>query len=162
MASVINLGNNRIIVVTEGVEDSPLGGVYANVLRGIQSFDGGNTWDYNGRKIVYQFFKDSGSGRRYNAYTPIGIIIGNGPVGVVFCTDEDFGGKPDRSDEDVTKRRTLIKFIRTLNNFETWGHKKSFWTNGNQAYASGMLEFKFNNVIVTIDHFGMKRFLRYK
>ena len=43
MASVIYLGNNRIMVVTEGIEDSPSGRKYENVLRTIQSFDGGKT-----------------------------------------------------------------------------------------------------------------------
>ena len=162
MATVIDLGNNRIMVVTEGVEDYPSGGVYSNAVRAIQSFDGGKTWDYVGRRIVYQSFIDGGSQRRYNAYCPMGIRIGGGPVGVVFCTDEDFGGTPDPSDQDVTKRRTHIKFIRTLENFETWGDLKSFWTNGNQAYAPGMFEMNFNEVMVTIDHFGNQRILVYK
>lgn len=162
MPTVIDLGNNRIMVVSEGVEDYPNGGVYSNVVRAIQSFDGGKTWDYGGRRIVYQSRIDGGSQRRYNAYCPMGIRIGGGPVGVVFCTDEDFGGTPDSSSEDVTKRRTHIKFIRTLDNFETWGDLKSFWTGGNQAYAPGMYEVSFNEVVVSIDHFGNQRVLTYK
>ena len=162
MATVIDLGNNRIMVVTEGVEDNPSGGKYANVVRAIQSFDGGKTWDYNGRKIVYQSFLDSSTGRRYNAYCPMGIRIGGGPVGVVFCTDEDFGGTPDESSEDVTKRRTHVKFIRTLDNFETWGDLKLFWGGGNQAYAPGMVEAAWNEVMVSIDHFGNQRIMIYK
>ena len=151
------------MVVTEGVEDNPSGGKYANVVRAIQSFDGGKTWDYYGRRIVYQSSIHSSSQRRYNAYCPMGIRIGGGPVGVVFCTDEDFGGIPDNSDENVMQRRAHIKFIRTLNNFETWGDLKSFWTGGRQAYAPGMIETKFNEVLVSIDHFsGNQRFLRYK
>lgn len=163
MPSVIDLGYNRIMVVTEGIEESQSGGVYANVVRAIQSFDGGKTWDYNGRRIVYQSIIDQVSKRRYNAYCPMGIRIGNGPVGVVFCTDEDFGGIPDKSDEDVTKRRAHIKFIQTLDNFETWGNKKTFWGKGSQAYAPGMLEYKTNQVLISIDHFyGNQRFIKYK
>ena len=80
-----------------------------------------------------------------------------------ICTDEDFGGTPDASDSDVTLRRTHIKFIRTLDNFETWGDIKSFWVDGSQAYAPGMLEESFNEVLVSIDHFyGNERFLVYK
>ena len=41
MASVVDLGNNRIMVVTEGIEDNKSGGVYSNVVRAIQSNDGG-------------------------------------------------------------------------------------------------------------------------
>ena len=162
MASVVGLGSNRIMVVTEGIEDTRSGGVYANVVRAIQSFDGGVTWDYAGRRIVYQCGFDSNTGRRYNAYCPMAIRVGNGPVGVVFCTDEDFGGTPDLSSENVTVRRTHIKYIRTLDNFETWGQKEDFWTAGNQAYAPGMIEIASNEVLVTIDHFaGHQRFLQY-
>ena len=163
MASVIDLGNNRIMVVTEGIEDDLSGGKYANVVRAIQSFDGGKTWDYYGRRIVYQSGLDESSKRRYNAYCPMGIRIGGGPVGVFFCTDEDFGGLPDESNADVVKRRTHVKFVRTLDNFETWGDLKSFWTDGKQAYAPGMIEIKSNEVLVSIDHFsGNERYLIYK
>ena len=163
MASVIDLGNNRIMVVTEGVEDEKSGGEYSNVIRAIQSFDGGKTWDYKGRRIVYKSGLDETSKRTYNAYCPMGIRIGGGPVGVIFCTDEDFGGMPDMSSQDVTKRRCHIKFIQTLDNFETWGNLKDIWTEGRQAYAPGMIEVKSNDVLISIDHFGgNQRFLRYK
>ena len=163
MASVIDLGNNRIMVVTEGIEDEESGGVYSNVVRAIQSFDGGKTWDYNGRRIVYKAPLDNTSKRRYNAYCPMGIRIGEGPVGVIFCTDEDFGGIPDKSSEDVIKRRCHVKFIQTLDNFETWGNLKNVWTEGMQAYVPGMIEIKFNEVLISIDHFnGNQRFLIYK
>lgn len=161
MASAVNLGNNRIMLVTEGIEDSASGGVYANVVRAIQSFDGGNTWDYTGRKIIYQSGLDSGTQRRYNAYCPVAIRIGNGPVGVVFCTDEDFGGTPDLSNLDVTKRRSHIKYIKTMTNFETWGGLTSIWTDGSGSYAPGMIETALNDVVITIDHFaGNQRFYR--
>jgi len=153
MASAVDLGNNRIMLVTEGIEDNPSGGQYANVVRAIQSFDGGYTWDYSGRQIVYQCGIYSGSGRRYNAYCPVATRVGNGPVGVVFCTDEDFGGTPDNSWADVLTRRSHIKYIRTLQNFETWGDKQSIWTAGSQAYAPGIIETAFNELLITVDHF---------
>jgi len=161
MASVIDLGNNRIMVVTEGVEDQENGRMRANVIRAIQSFNGGKTWDYNGRRIVYQSKIDTKTKRRFNAYCPMGIRIGNGPVGVVFCTDEDFN-YPDASNAPVENRNCHIKFIRTLNNFETWGDLKPFWSNGNKAYAPGMIETKLNEVLVSIDNLGYQTFLRYK
>ena len=92
----------------------------------------------------------------------MGIRIGGGPVGVVFCTDEDFGGTPDESSEIITKRRTHIKFIRTMENFETWGDLKLFWGEGNQSYAPGVFEMSWNEVMVTIDHFGNQRIMVYK
>ena len=162
MASVVGLGNNRIMVVTEGIEDTQSGGVYSNVVRAIQSFDGGRTWDYNGRRIVYQCEKDAASGKRYNAYCPMAIRVGGGPVGVIFCTDEDFGGTPDASNAAVTERRTHIKYVRTLENFETWGGKETVWSDGNQAYAPGMIETASNEILISIDHFsGHQRFIKY-
>lgn len=161
MASVVDLGNNRIMVVTEGIEDTMSGGVYSNVVRAIQSFDGGYTWNYAGRKIVYQSGIDSASGRRYNAYCPMAVRVGNGPVGVVFCTDEDFGGTPDLSSEAVSKRRSHIKYIRTLDSFETWGGQTSIWTDGSGAYAPGMIETSSNELLISIDHFsGNQRFYK--
>ena len=37
----------------------------------------------------------------------MGIRIGGELVGVVFCTDEDFGGIPDESSADVYIRRSI-------------------------------------------------------
>ena len=163
MATVINLENNRIMLVTEGVEDEMSGGKYANVIRAIQSFDGGRTWDYNGRRIVYQSWIHSDSKRRYNAYCPMGIRIGNGPVGVAFCTDEDSGEVPDESSANVFNRKCHVKFIRTLDTFENWGELTTFWSSGNKAYVPGMIEIKFNQVLISIDHLaGIQSFLLYK
>lgn len=161
MPSVVDLGNNRIMVVTEGIEESPSGGVYSNVVRAIQSFDGGVTWDYAGRKIVYQSVIHSSTGKRYNSYCPVAIRIGNGPVGIVFCTDESFGGTPDASNMDVASRRSHIKYIKTTTNFETWGELTTIWNGGSQSYAPGMIETSSNDVLITIDHFmGNQRFYR--
>jgi len=68
MPTIIDLGDNRIMIVTEGVEDKMNGEKYSSVIRAIQSFDGGRTWDYNGRRIAYQSWIHSDSKRRYNEY----------------------------------------------------------------------------------------------
>lgn len=153
MATVVNLGNNRLMCVTEGVETNATGGTNANVIRAIQSWDGGKTWDYNNRKIVYQSRIDAGSGRRYNSYVPYAIRIGGGPVAVVFCTDEDFSGPPDYSSQDVMTRRAHVKYIQTNNSFENWGAVSTIWSAGDKAYAPGLFERWSNNAIVTIDNF---------
>ncbi|WP_163195163.1 phage capsid protein [Clostridium thermarum] len=153
MATVVNLGNNRLMCVTEGVETYATGGSHANVIRAIQSWDGGMTWDYNNRQIVYQSRIDAGSGRRYNAYAPYAIRIGGGPVGVVFCTDEDFQGPPAYSNQDVLTRRAHVKYIQTTNTFENWGSVTTIWAAGDKAYVPGLYERWSNNVLVTIDNF---------
>ena len=161
MPSVIDLGNNRIMVVTEGVDDQRNGGMRANVIRVIQSFNGGKTWDYNGRRIIYQSKIDTKSNKRFNSYCPMGIRIGNSSVGVVFCTDEDFD-YPSASNAPVGKRNSHIKFIRSLDNFETWGDLKQFWSDGRKAYAPGMIEAKLNEILVSIDNLGVQTFLRFR
>lgn len=153
MPSIVNLGNNRIMCVMEGVEDSKSGGVVANVIRSIQSMDGGNTWNYSNRQIVYQSPIHSGSGKRFNAYCPVGIRVGGGPVGVVFCTDEDFSGPPDSSSAAPDTRRAHIKYLQTTTNFETWGGVSTIWQGGSSAYSPGMVEKGLNDILVTIDHF---------
>lgn len=163
MATVVRVGDNRIMLVTEGIEDSPSGGEYSNTIWAIQSFDGGYTWDYGGRRIAYQSGFDPNSGRRYNAYCPAATRVGGGPVGVVFCTDEDFGGTPDPSNMDVTQRRTHIKYVRTLDTFESWGDLQTVWAGGNQGYAPGIIETSWNELLVSIDHFyGNQRFFQMK
>lgn len=161
MATVVNLGRNRIMVVTEGVEDDPSGGHYANVIRSIQSYDGGLTWDYEGRQIVYQSFIDDNSGRRYNAYCPMAIRAGGNSVGITFCTDEDFGGTPDFSHAAVTIRRSHIKYIQTTKNFQSWGSPSIIWDGGSSSYAPGMIKSAPDGILVTIDHFaGNQRFYK--
>lgn len=153
MATIVDLGNNRLMCVTEGIESTPTGGANANVIRAIQSFDGGRTWDYNNRKIIYKSKVDSGSGRRYNSYCPYAIRIGNGPVGVVFCTDEDFAGAPDYSNQAVETRRAHVKYIQTTDTFEHWGAVTTIWSGGTNAYTPGLFERSSNNALVTIDNF---------
>jgi hypothetical protein len=84
----------------------------------------------------------------------MGIRIGNGPVGVTFCTDEDFGGTPDSSSAPVDRRRCHVKFIRTTNVFENWSNPQMIWKGGSLAYVPGMVEYKSNQVIIAIDHLG--------
>ena len=93
----------------------------------------------------------------------MGIRIGNGPVGVSFFKDKDSGEVPDESSANVLNRKCHVKFIRTLDTFENWGELTTFWASGNKAYVPGMIEIKFNQVLISIDHLaGMQSFLLYK
>lgn len=82
-------------------------------------------------------------------------------VGAPWLFIAQNGGMPDMSNADVMARRSHIKYIRTLDNFETWGDLTSVWTSGSAAYAPGMTETAFNEILITIDHFyGNQRFER--
>eukprot|EP00456_Euglypha_rotunda_P024699 TRINITY_DN20144_c0_g1_i5.p1 TRINITY_DN20144_c0_g1~~TRINITY_DN20144_c0_g1_i5.p1 ORF type:complete len:192 (-),score=19.38 TRINITY_DN20144_c0_g1_i5:149-724(-) len=148
LSSVIQLGNDRIMCVTEGVDT---GGSHSNVLRAIESWDGGRTWNYSQRIIIYEARVDSASGKRYNAYDPWGIRVGNGPVWVSFCTDEDFPPPPDASSTPIGQRRCHIKYIATTTDFEHWSSPTTIWSGSTNSYSPGLFERNLNDVIATID-----------
>ena len=84
MASVVALAGREVMLVCEGVDDA---NPTRNSLFAIMSHDDGKTWDLATRQQIY---RPVVRGIQFNAYCPQAIRVGNGPVGVVFCTDEDF------------------------------------------------------------------------
>ena len=160
MANVVQLGGDRLLLVAEGVEPFPTGGASANVIHAVESWDGGKTWDDTLRRTVYQARIDPGSGRRYNAYVPSAIRVGNGPVGVAFCTDEDKAGAPDAASAPVDQRNCHVGYVSTTTNFETWSAPSAVWTGTSRNYTPGLYERALNDVIVLIDGLGTNRVLQ--
>lgn len=160
MPTVVQLGGDRLMVVVEGVEAFATGGARANVINAVQSWDGGRTWDESLRRTVYQSRIDPGSGRRYNAYVPYAIRVGNGPVGVAFCTDEDKAGPPDLSSAPVDQRNCHVGYVSTTINFESWSAPSPVWTATSRNYTPGLYERALNDVIVVIDALGGNRVLQ--
>jgi hypothetical protein len=160
MPTVVQLGGDRLMAVVEGVEAFPTGGARANVINAVQSWDGGKTWDESLRRTIYQARVDPGSGRRYNAYVPSAIRVGNGPVGVAFCTDEDKAGPPDASSAPVDQRNCHVGYISTTTSFETWSGASPVWTATSRNYTPGLFERALNDVIVVIDGLGSSRVLK--
>ncbi len=160
MPTVVQLGGDRLMAVVEGVEPFATGGAHANVINAVQSWDGGRTWDESLRRTVYRSRVDSGSGRRYNAYVPSAIRVGNGPVGVAFCTDEDKAGPPDSASAPVPQRNCHVGYVSTTVNFETWSAPSAVWTATSRNYTPGLFERASNDVIVLIDALGDNRVLR--
>ncbi|NTX17181.1 phage capsid protein [Myxococcus sp. CA051A] len=160
MPTVVQLGGDRLMVVVEGVEAFATGGARANVINAVQSWDGGRTWDESLRRTVYRSRVDPGSGRRYNAYVPYAIRVGNGPVGVAFCTDEDKVGAPDLSSAPVDQRNCHVGYVSTTVNFETWSAPSPVWTATSRNYTPGLYERAPNDVIAVIDALGGNRVLQ--
>jgi hypothetical protein len=160
MPTVVQLGGDRIMLVNEGVEPFTTGGARANVIHASQSWDGGRTWDDSLRRTVYQSRIDPVSGRRYNAYVPYAIRVGNGPVGVAFCTDEDKAGAPDLSSAPVDQRNCHVGYVSTTINFETWSGASPVWTATSRNYTPGLFERAPNDVIAVIDALGDNRVLQ--
>lgn len=149
MPSVVDLGGDRLMCVTEGVETRGRGG--ANVVRAITSEDGGRTWDYAGRRILYECRVDPVSGRQFNAYAPWAIRLSNGSVWVSFCTDEDFPAPPDFSHENVGKRRSHIKVIRAAAPYRAWSSPSTVWDRSAKTYVPGLFERDPGDVLCAID-----------
>ncbi|MBM7115920.1 sialidase family protein [Archangium primigenium] len=160
MPTVVQLGGDRLMVVVEGVEAFPTGGAHANVINAVQSWDGGRTWDESLRRTVYQSRIDPGSGRRYNAYVPSAIRVGNGPVGVAFCTDENKAGAPDAASAPVDQRFCHVGYVSTTTSFEAWSGASPVWTATSRNYTPGLFERAANDVIAVIDGLGSHRVLK--
>ncbi|EYF05466.1 hypothetical protein [Chondromyces apiculatus] len=161
MPTVVQLGGDRLMAVVEGVEPFPSGGARANVIHATQSWDGGRTWDDTMRRTPYQARIHAGTGRRFNAYAPYAIRVGNGPVGVAFCTDEDKAGAPDAASTPPDLRSCHVGYVQTTTNFETWSGTSAIWTGSDKNYTPGLFERSPNDVIVAVDAFyGNQRILR--
>lgn len=154
MATVVSLGGDRILLVTEGVEAFQTGGASSNEIHAIESLDGGRTWDHSLRRTVYSAKIDPISGKRFNAYVPYALRINNGPVGVAFCTDENFAGPPDASSSVVGKRRCHVKYVQTTSNFETWSASNTIFEGTGKNYTPGLFERNPNDLIMTVDPLG--------
>ncbi|RYZ73957.1 MAG: exo-alpha-sialidase [Proteobacteria bacterium] len=154
MATVVSLGEDRLLLVTEGVQPFAEGQGFANEIHAVESMDGGRTWDQSLRRTVYRARLDTKTGRRYNAYVPFALQIGDGPVVVAFCTDENNSGAPDSPSADVRTRHCNVKYVQTTTDFETWSEPSPIWTGSDRNYTPGLFERSANDVIVTIDQLG--------
>lgn len=137
MPTVISLGGNRLLCVTEGVLP---GHGNANVVRAIESLDGGATWDFSGRRVLYQCHIDPGTDRRYNAYAPFAFRADDGAVWVAFCTDEDYPGPPDASHAPVHQRHSHIKAIRSHTPWRDWSAPETIWSGNFHNYIPGLFQ----------------------
>lgn len=147
LTSVIDLGNNTIMCV---VESGEVDGAHSNVIREVRSYDGGATWDYANRRILYQSPVDPVTGNRFNSYCPHAIKMSDGTIAVTFCTDEDFASPPDASNTPVESRRSHIKVIRSMNSdFTEWTAPLTVWNANSLSYLPGLFENTTNNLLVT-------------
>lgn len=147
MPSVVDLGNNQLMVVTESVGPWP----HQNTVGAVFSWDGGNTWDLSSRRTIYEGRLDVATGRHFNAYCPWAIRVGLGPVWVAFLTDEDFASPPDAANRNVAERRSSVKYIQTTSSFQAWSGASVVSSRSSVNYKPGLFERKFNDVICTVD-----------
>lgn len=160
LTTVVNLGNNTLMAVTEGAD---LAEPHPNVIYEIRSYNNGQTWDYANRRVLYQSAIDPITGGRFNAYCPFAIKMSDGTVAVTFCTDEDFASPPDASNMPVENRRSHIKLIRSTNSTHTtWTAPLTIWNNGSLSYLPSLFENVTNELMVnTALFYGNQQYSNY-
>lgn len=144
MASVCNLDGSDMMLVCEGVDPAKPS---VNCLFSILSHDNGETWDYASRAKVWAPIKD---GVQFNAYCPWAIRYGDGSVGVVFCTDDDFTS-PSPDNAPPGRRNAHVKFIRMAAGARQWSGLTTVDAGKNTMYAPGLFEVSPNHLICSID-----------
>lgn len=158
MASVVDLDGSTMMLINEGVDPA---NTNRNCLYAIRSYDNGRTWDFNSRQTIWAPTKN---GALFNAYNPQAIRYGgvSGPVGVSFCTDDDFASASDSS-TPVGNRSTHVKFIRTTNStFGQWGDLQTIESRQTTMYNPGLFEIAPNSLICSIDFFGGRQVIRHR
>lgn len=153
MASVCNLGGSTMMLVCEGVDPA---NTARNALYAIKSYSNGVSWDYNSRQRIWAPFKN---GVQFNAYCPVVVRYGGGPVGVAFCTDDDFA-TPSADSAPPDQRNAHVKFIRTLGSFESWGDLQTVEAGQNSMYAPSLFELSANVLLNTNDLYAGRQTVR--
>lgn len=150
MPTVVSLGGDHLLCVTEGVLP---GHGNANVVRAIESRDGGRTWDFAGRRILYRSRVDAATDRRFNAYAPFALAAHDGTVWVAFGTDEDYGGPPDFSHAPVHERHSHVKVIHARAPWKEWTAPETAWSASFTNYIPGLFERGPGEITATIHLF---------
>lgn len=153
MPSVVNLDGSAMMLVCEGVDPA---NTARNALYSIKSYDNGRTWDFNSRQRIWAPYKN---GVQFNAYNPLATRYGGGPVGVAFCTDDDFGA-PSANNLPPDQRNAHAKFIRTMSTFDQWGDLQTIEGGQNSMYNPGLFEIAPNSLISTIDFYGGRQVIK--
>ena len=155
MATVVPLGGSELILVCEGVDPT---NTRRNCLYSIFSHDDGKTWDLASRRVICRPMIGV---VQFNAYCPQAIRVGDGPVGVTYCTDDDFPA-PSLDSAPVNRRNAHIKYIRTLGTFLDWSPPELVDGGERIMYAPGLYEVSKNVLIAIIDHVGTRQVVKHR
>ena len=153
LSTVVNLDGNDMMLVCESVDPA---NTARNALYSVLSHDNGHTWDFTSRQRIWA---PSKNGVQFNAYCPVAIRYGGGPVGVAFCTDDDFTS-PSSDSTAPGNRNAHIKFIQTLSTFQSWGGLQTIEAGASTMYAPGLFELRSNVILAICDLFGGRQTVR--
>jgi len=149
MSSIVSLEQGKLFCITEGVSTEP---PHSNVVRCVRSLDGGQSWDMETRRIVYQGRWDPKSSSHFNAYCPWGIRVASSEVWVAFLTDEDFRSPPDLSSTGVGERRSIVKVVKSTTHCASWSEAEIILGGPHtQYYAPGLLQCENLGVLCAVD-----------
>ena len=130
MPSVVELPGGRLLATVESVATQR---PHANVIRSVTSDDGGATWSWRERGMVYQ---PCGT---FMALAPWTIRTRDGVLICVFCTDED----RDRPDVSGTVPRRLnmdVKYVVSRDDGKTWSPPHVVYDEQHRNYLPGVID----------------------
>ena len=130
MPSVVELPGGRLLATVECVAAQR---PHANVIRSVTSDDGGATWSWRERGVVYQ---PRGT---FMALAPWTIRTRDGVLICVFCTDED-RDTPDVSGMPPRRLSMDVKYVVSRNEGKTWSPPQVVYDEHHRNYLPGIIE----------------------
>jgi hypothetical protein len=132
MPSVVELPGGRLLATVESV------GVkrpHPNLVRSVTSDDGGQTWNWRDRGVVYRPARPGG----FMALAPWTTQTRDGILLCVFCTDED----RDAADVSGTPPPRLsmdVKYVVSRDDGRTWSAARPVYDALHRNYLPGIIE----------------------
>ena len=131
MPSVVELPGGRLLATVESVGARR---PHPNLVRSVSSDDGGSTWSWPDRGIVY---RPRGN---FMALAPWTIRTRGGPLICVFCTDED-RDTPDVSGTPPRRLNMDVKYVVSRDEGATWSATAhAVYDEHHRNYLPGIIE----------------------
>ena len=130
MPSVVELPGGRLLATVESVQTRR---PHANLIRSVISDDGGATWSWQERGIVYQ---PKGA---FMALAPWTIRTRGGLLICVFCTDEGRDA-PDISGTPPRRLNMDVKYVVSRDDGKSWSPPYVVYDEQHRNYLPGIIE----------------------
>lgn len=138
MASVVELPGGRLLATIESVQVKP---PHANLIRSVTSDDGGSSWNWADRGVVYAPKGD------FMALAPWTIRTRGGLLICVFCTDDDRDA-PDVSGTPPRRLNMDVKYVVSRDDGKTWSAPRVVYDDAHRNYLPGIIELAEDGVLL--------------
>ncbi len=138
MPSVVELPGGKLLATVESVQVKR---PHANLIRSVISVDGGASWSWADRGVVYAPKRDFMALAPWTIYTRGGLLI------CVFCTDEDRDA-PDVSGTPPRRLNMDVKYVVSLDDGKTWSAPHVVYDDAHRSYLPGIIELADDGVLL--------------